>query len=248
MIIREQGRTHGASGRIYEYAVVWPAWDNRNEAAPRDIMTKFASALPILNERVLLQELNHRVSNEFLSAMCLVSLAAARSSKDEVKVALSDVTELLHRYAEVHQALQVPRGDARTDAAAYLRKLCLSIRRSKLDYMKIDLALAAPPLLLQSDECWLLGMTVYELITNAARHAFAGKNGEIRVELLRAGAFVECKVLDNGTAPANVQQGRGLKIIGGLINALDGRFEQKFGNTGSTSSLVFPYRRGSGQP
>jgi hypothetical protein len=51
-------------------------------------MTEFASTLPIPQERVLLQELNHRISNEFFSAMSLVSLAAARSCSDEVKVAL----------------------------------------------------------------------------------------------------------------------------------------------------------------
>jgi len=208
-------------------------------------MTEFASTLPIPQERVLLQELYHRISNEFFSAMSLVSLAAARSSSHEVKVALSGVRELLHHYAEVHQALQIPQDDARIDAATYLSKLCLSVRRSKLDNMKIDLLLAAPPLELQSDECWVLGMIVYELITNAARHAFAGRDGEIRVELLRSGAFVQCKVLDNGAAAAHVQRGRGLKIVGELIKALDGRFEQKFGTTGSMSILVFPYSGGS---
>ena len=211
-------------------------------------MTEFASTLPIPHERVLLQELNHRISNEFFSAMSLVSLAAARSGSDEVKVALSGVTELLRHYAEVHQALQSPRDDARIDAATYLSKLCLSIRRSKLDQLKIDLILAAPPLVLRSDECWLLGMIVYELITNAARHAFAGKNGQIRVELLCAGAFVQCKVLDNGAAPANVQRGSGLKIVGELIKALDGRFEQKFGTAGSTSILTFPYSERTARP
>jgi two-component sensor histidine kinase len=213
-----------------------------------DIMTELASTLSIPQERVLLQELNHRISNEFFSAMSLVSLTAARSSSDEVKVALSGVTELLRHYAEVHQALQSPQDDARIDAATYLSKLCLSIRRSKLDQLKIDLVLAAPPLVLQSDECWLLGMIVYELITNAARHAFAGKNGQIRVELLCAGAFVQCKVLDNGAAPANVQRGSGLKIVGELIKALDGRFEQKFGTAGSTSILTFPYSERTARP
>ena len=64
-----------------------------------DVMTEFASTLPIPQERVLLQELNHRISNEFFSAMSLVSLVAARSSSDEVKGALIGVTELLRRGA-----------------------------------------------------------------------------------------------------------------------------------------------------
>src|SRR6478609_7225313 len=78
------------------------------------------------------------------------------------------------------------------------------------------------------------------VVTNAVRHAFHGRNGEIRVELLWAGAFVRCKVMDDGSAPAHVERGRGLKIIGELVKALDGQFEQKFGTAGSTSIIVFP--------
>src|SRR6516165_11075706 len=113
--------------------------------------------LPIMKERMLLNELNHRIRNEFTAAISVISLAAARSSNKEVRAVLANVTELLHNYADVHHALQIPEHDIRMDAAAYLRKLCLAISRSKLERMKIDLVLAAPLLLLQSNQCWLLG-------------------------------------------------------------------------------------------
>lgn len=208
-------------------------------------MTNSYFQLSLPQERVLLQELNHRINNEFCCAISVMSLTAARSGNKEVKAALTDVTELLHHYADVHHALQMPEHDVRVDAAAYLRKLCLSIRRSKLDHMKIDLVLAASRLWLQSDRCWLLGLIVYELVTNAVRHAFPGGNGGIRVELLRAGKFVECRVLDNGSAAVGFQRGRGLKIVDELTKALDGQFDQKFRSGGSASIVVFPF---SGEP
>jgi two-component sensor histidine kinase len=206
------------------------------------IMTSPTSQLSLPQERVLLRELNHRISNEFCAAISVVSLAAARSSNKEVKAALTDVAELLDHYAEVHHALQMPEHGTRTDAAAYVRNLCLSIRRSKLNQMKIELVLAARRLWLQPERCWLLGMIIHELITNAARHAFAGGDGWIRVELFREGAFVECRVLDNGSAPLSLQPGRGLKIVQELTKALEGRFDQKFATGGSTSSVMFPSR------
>ena len=53
-------------------------------------------------------------------------------------------------------------------------------------------------------------------------------------------AFVECRVLDNGSAPTNGHPGRGLKIVNALAKALIGRFHQKFGSAGSASILLFP--------
>ena len=204
-------------------------------------MTEVALKREISLERILLHELIHRINNEFSSLIGGVSRTAARSVNHEVKVTLAHIIELLSHYAELHRAMQMPDNHTHIDAASYLENLCLSISRSKLDGMKIDLVLAASPLRLPSEQCWQLGLMVYELITNAARHAFGNKKGEIRVELSRAGKLVECTVVDNGSAPPKVQRGRGLKIVGELVKGLDGRLDQRFGQRGSFSILTFPH-------
>jgi two-component sensor histidine kinase len=56
-------------------------------------------------ERLLMDELTHRINNEFASVIGVVSLAAARSGNQEVRVALTDVIELLGHYADVHRSL-----------------------------------------------------------------------------------------------------------------------------------------------
>jgi hypothetical protein len=53
-------------------------------------MPELAPRLPIPEERLLLDELNHRINNEFTSLIGIVSLAAAASANDEVKRALGD--------------------------------------------------------------------------------------------------------------------------------------------------------------
>jgi two-component sensor histidine kinase len=83
-------------------------------------------------------------------------------------------------------------------------------------------------------------MIVYELVTNAARHAFNGAEGEIWVELWPAGDFLECRVSDSGITSHDVQRGDGLYIVQELVKGLDGRLEQIFGSQGSTSIVVFP--------
>src|SRR5580704_6778727 len=108
-------------------------------------MTEFYGQAP-LQEQIFLHELNHRVNNEFATAISIVSLAAAASSNDKAKGALSRVADLLQRFANVHRALQMPEYDTPVDAAAYLRQLCRSISRSQLDSRQIELVLAAQPL------------------------------------------------------------------------------------------------------
>jgi two-component sensor histidine kinase len=209
------------------------------------VTIEFEPQMRLLHQAVLLHELNHRINNEFASAISAVSLAAAHSDNAEVKLALSAVSELLHSYADVHRALQMPEADRVVDAATYLRQLCLSIRRSKLDRLEIHLVLAACPLLLRSDRCWRLGMIVYELITNAARHAFSEGRREIRVELLRGGSHVICKVQDNGSPPRSIVPGRGLRIVHELAKTLDGNLKHKVGSKGSISLLAFPLGDGA---
>jgi hypothetical protein len=61
-------------------------------------MRQLATEQSFPEERLLINELTHRINNEFASAISLVSLAAVRSSNREVKVALTSVVELLHHY------------------------------------------------------------------------------------------------------------------------------------------------------
>jgi two-component sensor histidine kinase len=194
-----------------------------------------------LNERVLLRELNHRINNELTSAICAISVEAMRADNVAVKHALSDVVELLHNYADVHRALNMPDRPVLTDVACYLQRLCLTITRSKLDKLAIRLVFAADHLLLQSDRCWRLGLIVNELLTNVARHArFDGRAGEVTVELTHAGTFVKCKVSDNGCTPEVIRRGRGLTIIDDLAQSLAGRIHVSSAE-GSSFQLAFPF-------
>jgi two-component sensor histidine kinase len=190
---------------------------------------------------VLLREITHRVKNEFATAIQVVSFAAARSPDRNVKAALNGVMEQLHNYASVHRALQMPSGNACIDASAYLRNLCGSISRSKLQNRNIELILVDHSFRMSSERCWLLGMIISELITNAVRHAFDQTRGAIRIECRSLGEFVECRVTDNGSASTpDVRPGTGLRIIEALAQKLDAEFQFNLGERGSESVLILP--------
>jgi len=204
-----------------------------------------AERLPISNDHLLVRELAHRINNEFASVIGLVSLLAARSTSKDVKDALSGVTDLLHNYAGGHRALAMPTYSTLIDASDYIRALCQSIRRAKLDRRDIELVLVEHPLQMRSERCWKLGMIVSELITNSVRHAFDGRAGTIRVELSGSGPFAQCCVTDNGASRGSHRPGQGLKIVEALARELNGEIVHRFGSEGALSILIFPI---SGDP
>ena len=191
-------------------------------------------------DRLLLDELTHRVSNELTSAIGIVTAAAARSSATEVKVALGRVRERLEGWARVQLALQMPDYDTLIDASTYLRQLCHALVRSQLNWQEVELNVCAVPLQLRAVQCWRMGLIVAELVTNSARHAFAGNGGIISVALTNCAAGVECCVEDNGSAVGDVRPGRGLRIVAALTEKLGGTLDQRFGPRGTRSMLTFP--------
>ena len=193
-----------------------------------------------LEEFFLLREMAHRINNELTSTIGIISCDADRSNNCDVKVALAKVIEHLYDHARVYHALQMPTANRSIDAAAYLRELCQSISRAKLQHNGVELVLVERPLHLSSSQCWRLGLIVSELITNASRHAFADVGGAIRVELKKRGTSVECRVSDNGSGPENIRPGRGLGIMQQLARKLNGRINQRFGSKGAVAIVSFP--------
>ena len=207
-------------------------------------MTKHIAPLPDHDGSLLLRELNHRVNNELTSTICTISAKAVESDEVAVKAALLDVVDLLHGYADVHKALRMPDPGHLTDAARYLRHLCSSITKYRLDRqdrLSIRLSCSADDLRLEGERCWKLGLVVSELLTNVARHArFDDRHPEAKVKLLLAGNVVRCAVSDNGSASDLFVRGRGLTIVGELASSLGGRVHASCAAEGSSFLITFP--------
>jgi two-component sensor histidine kinase len=196
---------------------------------------------PALEGRILLDELNHRIKNELASVINLVTFKAVWTDSVDAKEELSNVVDLLHQHVQVHSILTMPDGDALVDAGDQLRRLALAMSGSRLGRMNIRLVLAAETLPLEAERCWRLALAIYELVTNAVRHAcFDGRDGEIKITLMRAGSWVSCRVTDNGSGAGRIKLGRGLRIVGDLVTSLGGRIERTSGPTRNSFDLAFP--------
>ena len=108
-----------------------------------EVTDAVASSEPMkTSEYLLVRELAHRINNEYASLIGVSSRMASRSSNDEVKAALLEVINLLHNYADMHRALQIPAYSSGVDVSRYIRTLCQSIKRAVLDRRGIEMVLS----------------------------------------------------------------------------------------------------------
>jgi two-component sensor histidine kinase len=205
--------------------------------------TAVTSSLPTTarDERLLLRAFAHRINNELLASINNISVAAVRTDNPEVKVALSNVVDLLQHHTDMHRILAIPDSEKLVDAAEYIRKLALAMSRCALEPIGIRLALAADTLPLEAERCWRLALAVHEVVLNAARHAcFDGRHGEIKVKLSLTNSIVNCIIADNGSLSRRLKPAHGLQIVSDLTKSLGGRVEYGFAAQFSSFLLVFP--------
>jgi two-component sensor histidine kinase len=204
------------------------------------------SHVPFINHTIepwlLVDEISHRVANEYAAAVASISLAARRCANVDAKIALAVAAERLLDHAAAHRALRPPLASGLTDLGLYLRGVCGAIVRAGLAERNITLTLVEAAIELDAQRCWRVGMIVSELIANAARHGLRERAGGIVVELATRDGDVECRVADDGRG-VDPKPGRGARIVGALALELGGRVDWKFGPRGTTALLCFPRDR-----
>jgi two-component sensor histidine kinase len=168
-------------------------------------------------------------------------VAAARTRPGSGEEILAQVQGALEAFASVQRLLYVPDVITCVDGCAYVRQLCRALNRAKLEEKGIELEFVEKPLRIDSDQCWRFGMILYELVTNASKHAFGGDSGRIRVELFEHATCIECRIEDSGccTTP-QVRRGAGLSMVHELTEEMGGALQQTFGLKGSLSTIMLP--------
>ena len=187
----------------------------------------------------LVEEINHRVVNEYAEAICSLSLAARSVVANDTRSALNRAADRLRAYAEIHRALMPP-ADGRVDLADYTDRLCSAISRASLAPRQIHLTVHAEEIWLSSARAWRIGLAIAELVRNAARHGLAGQSGAIAVSLAERDGEILCGVGDNGSSAAECQPGRGVGLVRALAAELGGSADWRFAADGCLARLHVP--------
>jgi len=209
----------------------------------------FRSAVKERNVRIdeqalLLREIDHRVKNNFAIVVSLIGLQRRQAADPATQEALSTALSRVESVARAHNHLYgAAAGTAAVDMQVYISELCAALKQALFLGDAVTLACTCDPVSLQRDRAVAVGLVVNELVTNAAKHAFQGREtGEIRVALRSSGAAVRLSVADNGIGlpPVRRDGALGQRLIDGFSRQANGALTSKSDAGGTVFVLELP--------
>lgn len=221
-------------------------------AAPQGTVTRLLEAVQRSDregerQKLLLNEMSHRISNDLSSLVSVLHLQA--SADPEAADGLNLAAERVLMLGRVHRRLSYGGSpSASVNSRLFLDGLMTDLRASLDGLRPVTLTLSAEEHPLPLTRAGDLGLVVNELVTNALKHAFPGeRDGVVRVSFRREDAVYKLTVSDNGVGVGSGPQqpgsgtGLGSRLLRALAAQLGGRLDVMSGDVGGTvATLQFP--------
>jgi two-component sensor histidine kinase len=191
---------------------------------------------------LMVAELLHRIRNDYARIISFASLMSARSCDQETKMALREITDRLHNAAETQRLLSPPAWQGIGEFTETLTRLCGVISASfEMERRGVALLLTVDELVfLDAGRSWRACLIIFELISNACRHAFGDRGGQISEAVITTRERIICRVSDDGRPASTFERGLGTGLVDALATALDGFVERQFTNNGTVVTVSFP--------
>ncbi len=193
--------------------------------------------------RLLLEELDHRVKNNFTMVSSMVRMEL-RSAPEAAHQSLRIIQGRVESIARAHETLY--RGNRVIGEVAmqpYLSNLCTSLNTAYFEG-KETITVEACDVSLPRDRAVSIGLVVNELCINAAKHAFPERSdGQVEVKLFRSGDDMIVSVSDDGVGMngAAARQGSlGQGLITAFSEQAGGTLERVEVDVGTKFLLVMP--------
>lgn len=204
----------------------------------RDVSGKVVGAINMLvdiserrqaesQQRLLLNELNHRTKNNMQMLQSLVFNAAKRARSEEARRVLDEASGRIASMAAAQRVLYGTTDASHFSATEFLGAVCQTLQQTLPP--AIDVVTETASGILSNDAAMPLALILNELLTNAVKHGTKHRpKGIIRVGLTEANGKFELYVEDDGDGfdlNAVRNGSSGLQLVLGLAGQLQGTFD-----------------------
>jgi two-component sensor histidine kinase len=178
-------------------------------------------------QRILLDELNHRVKNNMMMLKSLLSVAARTSKSSEARTVLDEASKRVAAMAAAQRVLYGTPDAVNFGAEPFLGAVCETAKQMFPPSVNLDCQ--ADSIQLPNDIAMPLALIVNELLINAVKYGLPGSGrGIIRVSIRRSGEGISVVVEDEGPGfeiGSVRSSASGLRLVEGLVRQIGGSFE-----------------------
>lgn len=187
-----------------------------------------------------LEEIDHRTKNNYQTVVALILLQAQRAEDPKVKRALAEAADRVRAVSLASDQMALRSDDLGTIRLGdHLRELCAQIERGLVGDA-VQLRGTFGDITARADMAIHLSIIVNELVTNALKHAFDDKGGEIRVRCEADGSGLQLEIADNGSGikiAAGKRSGLGTRLVERFVQELGAKHEVETNSTGTTHRI-----------
>ena len=178
-------------------------------------------------QRILLNELNHRVKNNMQMLQILLEAGTRRARSREARQVLEEASGRIIAMAAAQRVLYTTHDATRFNARDFLQAVCETAGQIFPQEIAIDCE--ADAVQLSNDAATPLALIANELLTNAVKYGLNGQGaGIIRVRLIKENDSFLFYVEDEGPGfdlQSVQRRSSGLALVQGLARQLGGKFE-----------------------
>ncbi len=175
----------------------------------------------------LMREIHHRVKNNLQIISSLLSMQQRALTDAPAKAALGDTRQRISALALIYRTLYQSEDIRHADAKVFLTELVGQLIASEAGRGPlVTSSVEADSLFVDPDKLAPLALWLVEAVTNAQKHAFAGRGGELKVRFKVNGDTSLLEVEDDGPGAAGIAEaGVGRTLMGAFAKQLRGEAE-----------------------
>ncbi|WP_332661051.1 sensor histidine kinase PhyK [Brevundimonas sp.] len=201
------------------------------------IVTRDAALTASLAEKdALMREIHHRVKNNLQIISSLLSMQQRALTDPASKAAVGDTRQRISALALIYRTLYQSDDLRYADARIFLTELVGQLVASEAGRgIVVTSSVEADSLVVDPDKLAPLALWLVEAVTNAQKHAFADRGGDLKVRFNVRGDRSVLEVQDNGPGVSETfRAGVGRTLMGAFAKQLRGEVEMIAAPEGGT--------------
>jgi two-component system, chemotaxis family, CheB/CheR fusion protein len=196
----------------------------------------------LLSEKeMLLKEVHHRIKNNMNIIRSILSMQSSKMENPEVDTVFQDAIARIESMEILYDKLYRSENYEYISIREYLTQLMNEIVEMFPERQKIVIESKIDDFEIASKPIFSLGLIINELITNAMKYAFTGReDGLLRISVRNTDNHVVLVFEDNGIGIAELdkeqEKGFGMTLIEILVDQINGSYIIE--NTGGTKYII----------